>query len=217
MKSAILDKGEKYYTYMDKIFHAIGNEQTKYNWLITDCVCYPRNKEFDELFSQEYIWISGDHLTEIIHKEDFQFIWGVFSGFFKDITIEEILKYNLPFSDGNKEFWHDNVKIQHPLANIEIVAWDSSLTLFISQDDELVHRFRHSFPLSEDLAAQNKRNNSQIAHIEELLISNLEKRNIAINERILHQKYLIWSKLYFGKNMVIKDEDVLNCITETLR
>jgi hypothetical protein len=49
------------------------------------------------------------------------------------VTLEEILRYGLPFADGYKGFWVNNVGIQHPLAEVEIVAWDSSLTLLISK------------------------------------------------------------------------------------
>lgn len=129
MRSAILEKGEQYYTYMSKVFSSIENEQLKYNWLITDCECYPEDRSINKIFSKEYIWISGHQLTEIICKEDFQFVWGVFSGFHPNITLEEILKYDLPYANGYKGFWLDNVDIQHKLAEVEIVAWDSSLTL----------------------------------------------------------------------------------------
>lgn len=159
VKSAILEKGEQYYTHMAKVFNAIENEQLKYNWLITECECYPGDKNIDEIFSKEYIWISGKQLTEIIRKDDFQFIWGVFSGFSPKVTLEDILRYDLPFADGYKGFWVNNVGIQHPLAEVEIVAWDSSLTLLISKDDKLVQKFRSNFPLSEDLSALNTRNN----------------------------------------------------------
>jgi hypothetical protein len=159
MKSAILEKGEHYYTHMYKVFKAIENEQLKYNWLITDCECYPENKSIYEMFSKEYIWISGKQLTEIINKYDFQFIWGVFSGFPLEVPLEEILRYDLPFADGYEGFWVENVGIQHPLAEVEIVAWDSTSTLLISKDDNLVRKFRSYFPLSEDLSALNARNN----------------------------------------------------------
>ena len=49
------------------------------------------------------------------------------------------------------------ISIQHPLATVELVAWDSSLTLFISKEDTLVEKFRSEFPLSVDLEAYNKR------------------------------------------------------------
>lgn len=159
MRSAILEKGEQYYTHMVKVFNAIENEQFKYNWLITDCECYPQDEESEKLFSKEYIWISGEQLTEIVKKDDFQFIWGVFSGFSKEITLEEVLRYDLPFADGYKGFWVDNVGIQHPLAEVEIVAWDSSLTLLISKNDNIVKKFHDYFPLSEDLSALNTKNN----------------------------------------------------------
>ena len=41
MKGTILEKGEKYYTYLREIFSAINNVQKDYNRLITDCECYP--------------------------------------------------------------------------------------------------------------------------------------------------------------------------------
>lgn len=214
MKSAILDKGEKYYTHLPSVFKAIENEQIKYNWLITDCVCYPENKKLDELFSKEYIWISGEQLTEIVHEEDIQFTWGVFTGFPKENNLEEILKYDLPFADGYEGFWIDDVGIQHPLGSIEIVAWDSSLTLFISKNDDLVSKFRANFRLSEDLSAQNTRDNSEIAHIEQLLIKELTKRNIDINEKTLHHKYFIWNKLYSERKFLVKDEDILHYINK---
>jgi len=156
MKSVILEKGEQSFTHMQKVFQGIGNEQMKYNWLITDCDCNPNNREFAKLFSKEFIWLSGEQLTEIIYKEDFQFNWGVFSGFSKDITVDKILKYELPFAEGNGGLWLNNVRIQHPLANNEIVAWDSSLTLFLSHKDDLADKFIQSFPKSQDLIERNK-------------------------------------------------------------
>ena len=45
---AINEKGEKYYTYLKKVFDAIDNKQKEYNWLITDCECYPNNQNKDK-------------------------------------------------------------------------------------------------------------------------------------------------------------------------
>lgn len=74
----------------------------------------------------------------------------------KNITLEEVKRYDLPYADGYKGFWDENISIQHPLATIELVAWDSSCTLFISKNDELVDKFRKEFPLSVDLEKYNK-------------------------------------------------------------
>ena len=61
----IVDKGEKIYTRLSKVFTAIGDRQTRYNWLITDVECYPKTPEFDDLMSNKYVWMTGEKLTEI--------------------------------------------------------------------------------------------------------------------------------------------------------
>lgn len=153
---AILEKGEPYYTNLRKVFDAIENVQPQYNWLITDCVCYPQSPDTGALLSQKYCWLSGYELTSIVDQEDFQWIWAVLSGFRQDIPPEEILKHPLPYADGYGGFWKNPLSIQHPLAEIEIVPWDSSLTLIYSQRRDIVDSFRRYFPLSEDMASYNE-------------------------------------------------------------
>ena len=46
--------------------------------------------------------------------------------------------------------------MQHPLAQIEIVAFDSSLTLFLARENTSVNLFRQSFPMSEYLQEYNE-------------------------------------------------------------
>ncbi len=149
--AAINNKGERFYTHLSRVFEAIKNRQREYNWLISFAVCYPRDPETDEMLSKDYCWISGDDLTELVAREDFQWIWAVLSGFDKSIELSEVLKYDLPYADGYKGFWQKPLSIQHPLAAIEIVPWDSSLTLLFSREKEIVDDFRRFFPYSENL------------------------------------------------------------------
>lgn len=134
------------------------NFQKDYNWLISDCEACPQKLGHAIRIQQsgKYAWISGEELTNIIKKNDFQWIWAVLSGFEKHITLEEVKKYDLPYADGYRGFWDENISIQHPLATVELVAWDSGCTLFISKADELVDKFRREFPLSVDLEMYNK-------------------------------------------------------------
>ena len=143
--------GEKYYTYLKKVFNAIDNKQKDYNWLITNCECYPNNQQIKELLNKEYSWVSGEKLTEIVNQEDFQWIWAVLSGFDKNIELSEILKYDLPYADGYKGFWEKTLTLQHPLAKVEIVPWDGSMTLVLSENKEIVNSFMSYFPYSERL------------------------------------------------------------------
>ena len=148
---AINAKGEKYYTYMKKLFDAIGNRQTEFNWLITDCICYPDNPKTDAMLSKDYCWISGDELTEIVVQEDFQWIWAVLSAFDKSVTLSEVLNYTLPFAEDYDGFWRKPISMQHPLARIEIVPWDSSMTMIFSDDKSIIDRFRAAYFCSEDM------------------------------------------------------------------
>lgn len=160
MKGAILEKGEDYYTNLGRIFAAINNIQKNYNWLVTDFECCNQTVSFDEFIYMDrnypYMWLSGDELTSLIEAEEFQWVWAVLSGFDKNISREEVIKYEMPYADGYRGFWKNPVSIQHPLADMEIVPWDSSLVLFISRDNTAADNFRRTFPLSRDLREYNE-------------------------------------------------------------
>ena len=135
MRGAILNKGEPGYTLMSRIFKSINQVQRNYNWLITDINAYPNDPFFEKLVNEEYIWMTGDELTKMVEKEDFQWIWAVFSGFSPDVYKEEKLKYELPNVQDNYEIWKNQPQIQHPLANTEILACDSSYVTIVSKHD----------------------------------------------------------------------------------
>lgn len=156
---AIEYKGEERYTYFKKIFQSLNYFERDYDWLITDCEAVPKKQGHYERIRQSkdgnYAWISGEELTNIIKKDDFQWTWAVLSGFDKCYRKEEVLKYELPAADGYGGFWKKEISIQHPLASVEIVAWDACLTLIISKKEEIVQEFRKAFPLSKDLSEYN--------------------------------------------------------------
>ena len=144
MKRYISDK-EEYYTHMLKVLNAIGGRSLNYNWLITNIEAYPQdNGELDKLIREnDYLFLSTDELISMLEKEDFQWIWGVFSAIPKEYTKEEVLKYELPFADGNYDIYKKDIfVIQHPLADIEIVAEDSSSVFIVAKDDDMAEKFK---------------------------------------------------------------------------
>ena len=157
MKGAIIDKSENGIIRLRALFDKMKGFQKEYNWLISDCEAYSINDEIKCKLHQygEYTWLTGEELTDIINRDDLSWIWSVFSGFEKNITLEEVLNYDLPYANGYFGFWNENVSIQHPLATTELVAWDGLNTLFISKDDALVEEFRKAVPLSLDLQQYN--------------------------------------------------------------
>ena len=147
---AINRKGEKYYTYLKKLFDAINNKQLECNWLITDCTCYPENPKTDAMLRKDYCWLNGEELTDLVKQEDFQWIWAVLSGFDKSVELSDILKYDLPYAEDYEGFWSKPISMQHPLAKIEIVPWDSSMTMIFSDYKGIIDSCTAAYPYSED-------------------------------------------------------------------
>ncbi len=69
----------------------------------------------------------------------------------KGLIIDNILQYELPFADGNKDIWTPNVKIQNPLAKIEIISWDSSLLIVMSEIVDIIDMLHNDYPKASDL------------------------------------------------------------------
>lgn len=100
MKGCIIKNNE--ITIKD-VYNIIGDADN-YNWLITNIECYPNNQEIVKVLDNEYCWIGGKELLDLLNKEEFQWIWCVFSAFPKQITLEEVIKYDYPYADGYTGF-----------------------------------------------------------------------------------------------------------------
>ena len=132
------------------------NDFDQYNCLITNIECYPLDEEISRILDSEYCWVEGKEFLRLLKKEDFQWIWGVISIFPKDVTLEEVLRYNYPYADGYRGFWENPIKVQHPLAISEIVAWDGSHTLLISKNNEFVDTLMKKNVFARDLEEHNR-------------------------------------------------------------
>jgi len=149
MRRIVIKEGPKYHTHMRDILASMNNEQLNYNWLVSDCQANPDHEHNKELFEREYLWLSGRELTDIFLDEDFQIIWGVFSGFRPDISLLEVLKTKLPesgFNDMDMDLSDPNFIPRHPMAEVEIQAFDSSFTIIISKNDKLVEHVIEYYP-----------------------------------------------------------------------
>ena len=61
------------------------------------------------------------------------------------------MKYPLPYADGNGELWNEEVKLQHPLAEMEIVTWDSRLAILMTDEKEILEKFKKIYPHCVDI------------------------------------------------------------------
>lgn len=141
MKRYISKEDEYYYTDMLKVIKAIGGKNLNYNWLITEI-----ETSTGDYFEDDYIILTNEKLLDKLESKKIQWIWGTFSAIPKKYKQEEILKYNLP---GVENIDKKEIKPQHPLAEIEIIAYDSTFVQIIAKD-EIAEKFKRIYPRAKE-------------------------------------------------------------------
>ncbi len=143
MKRYISTKERKYYTFMLELIMALGGNDLKYKWLISDIEAYPDK----ETRLKDHLILSNAELIQMLSENNFQWIWAVFSAIPENVSNDEILKFELPSAENNENIYKDDVAIiQHPLAEMEIVAMDSSSVFIVAKDEQMAERFKKLFP-----------------------------------------------------------------------
>lgn len=160
------------------------------------------------IVNNDYIWMNGNDLTKILNDNWIPWIFAVFSAFNPCISLDDILKHELPFADGNGEFWKDNVTLQHPLADIEIVPWDGNHLLIISKDDSVVDQFMSSYSTAYDLQADNRKTNAQVKRIEDIVLASGNGQLIpqVCNTNL---KWKIWHDIYKNATSEPNEKEIL--------
>ena len=151
MKGAIQETGSLYYTDMKQLFRELEEAQLQYDWLITDFVGYPQDEAISRLFENDAVWLTGRQLTALVERDGFQWIWAMLSGFPAGTPKNAVMAFPPPRADGNIAVWSTPITIQHPLAELEIVAWDSSLTVLKHRRDYLAERWMKNNSHVKDL------------------------------------------------------------------
>jgi hypothetical protein len=144
----------------------------QYNWLISDFEVggmgreYKRKNKFG--YMERYHWLTGEEFAAVAEENNCYWSWAVYSAFNSHISRTDVLEYDSPCADGNPNLWKNPVSIQHPLAEIEIVAWDGAYKLFLCKDDVIADIFMKTFPACENLEIYNRRLNGEIDDSEAL-------------------------------------------------
>lgn len=151
MERVISTKDFKYYTMLKKIIFDLDLANKEYWWLISDIEAHPTIKKYDEfIYKEDYVLIKTADLLKMLDEEDFQWVWAVFSVIPTRYTVEEILNYDLPqlqvIEEGEYNPYIDAPRLQHPLAEFELYAEDSTSMFLISNNEELLSKFKKAYP-----------------------------------------------------------------------
>ncbi|EKZ0264299.1 hypothetical protein RDB14_001802 [Listeria monocytogenes] len=155
MKSLIIHKmHSSYFTNMSEVFNLLPEGELNCMWLVSsyECNIYPSEQI---PFDKDYVWLKGTKLKEILNQKEIMFIWGNFTSYSSDTELKDVLKYLIPFADGNKDLWEKNVQLSNPLSNTELISWDSSIFLALSKNTSIIELLKANYPDSEDLSMYN--------------------------------------------------------------
>ena len=123
------------------------------NWLITDLRYHfiddqePQRIpgwDIDWGTEKQFAIVSGEVLWESVANRDIQVVWGMFCGMLDEVPT--IPDDELPYADGNRQLWTEPEAFQLANSKIEIICFDSSLTLVKFRDDSLGYQFLQLFP-----------------------------------------------------------------------
>lgn len=144
----ILEKTDhvRFFTDMKEIFSATEIAPQDYDWYVSD---------IETNFTPKGLgtgdqWIRGEELAALIHKQEIQFIWAVFSAVPKGLRPAVL---EAPFVEGNPDYW--NGKDPGPQlqgALFEIACWDSSATILINLPEHAQRAFRARYSDTQPLS-----------------------------------------------------------------
>lgn len=154
MRSFILHESE-YLTYPYLVFRELKPFLIGLNWRVSNAECYGEGVEEFRLSDSEDTWLSGSELFDALKEaQDVQWVWGLLSGFSPSVSREDayaVSTAGLFDSIGIPSMRIKPVRTINPLAEIEIVAFDSSDTYVVTDDESVIRKLKEAFPKCEEI------------------------------------------------------------------
>lgn len=82
-----------------------------------------QNLAFEENgYGNTKLWMTGEQLTRLVHRYEIQFIWGMLMGFEKSEAVDVGALAMQSYSNAYESWWQLESVMQHPKAEIEVIA-----------------------------------------------------------------------------------------------
>lgn len=123
-------------------------------WLVTDLQYHFIDDQLPRIVSawetaELFVTVSGVALYQAVANRDIQVVWGVFCGVAGKVP--DLSDDQVPYADGNRELWTEPEAFLLPQSEIEIVCFDSTVTLVKFRDEALGQQFLEVFPEGKTL------------------------------------------------------------------
>lgn len=143
----------RFQTDLREVVAALDGIHLAYLWFLSDievnCIgvdpSLPLELQLDAAGETADCWISGQRLDEMASQHDIQLIWGVLSAFHPESVPERTGPEPRPIAEGHSP----TGETQHPDAQIEIIAFDSTFTAITARDREVEAAFGRHFSQGE--------------------------------------------------------------------
>ncbi len=144
---------EGYATYPYNVFKPIEEYVKGLNWRITNVECGGDGS--DHMFpfeQQEDSFVDGETLFAMLREQsEIQWWWGALSGFPKEISWDEIKKNPIVDLTLRQPYLENVLHHLEPKAVLEVIAFDSTETYLLIDDQEVADRNISAFPKAENL------------------------------------------------------------------
>ena len=144
---------EGYATYPYSIFKPIEEYVKGLNWRITNVECGRDGSDYAFPFErQEDFFIDGETLFAMLQDHpEIQWWWGSLSGFPKEIRWDEIKRNPVVDLTLRQPYLENTLHHLEPKAVLEVIAFDSTETYILIDDQEVADRIISAFPKAESL------------------------------------------------------------------
>ena len=149
MDGWILREQTTHYTYMPPIMKGLGYDLIRsMNWRLSYIECL--GTHYDSfLFNDNPLdkWIDGDSLMNCIDRcPDVQWVWGLLQGFNKSVSRKIVFQTELVDIQQDTSIWTNPVSMRNSLSEIEIEAFDSTMSIVTVKDEVLLNQLQLAFP-----------------------------------------------------------------------
>ncbi|PWJ33503.1 hypothetical protein [Sediminitomix flava] len=118
------------------------------NWLVAEqdyLILDSSDSKFTNKINldSDFFQFDGHELLDILEGHNIQFNWGIFCGMTNRLNY--IREEDLPFADGNSRIWSHPDEFFYSNSEIEIICFDSSLTVLKFRDHKIEESWRRVF------------------------------------------------------------------------
>ncbi len=149
MEGFILREQTTYKNYMLPIMEALGCDIIRsLNWRLSEIECCGTYYD-DFLFNGNPPdkWIDGDSLMDCIARcPEVQWVWGLLQGFHQSVSREAVYRTESVDIRQDTAIWTNPVTMRNALSEIEIEAFDSTMSVVTVKDEKLLRQLQLAFP-----------------------------------------------------------------------